>query len=133
MEGLFEALNGPVGGGDFSAESTLLVLLLAFVLGQVIAWTYAWTHSGLSYSRSFTQSLVLMTLVADSVQTNVVETDTGRVQEVRTGVVVQSVSVTVVDVKTGRLLLAGMASFKDGVPLSKAAADVGQGLTQQLR
>ncbi len=67
MEQLFEALNGPAGGGDFSVESTLLALLLAFVLGQVIAWTYAWTHSGLSYSRSFTQSLVLMTLVVSLV------------------------------------------------------------------
>jgi uncharacterized membrane protein YhiD involved in acid resistance len=67
MQELFEALNGPGGGGDFSAESTLLALLLAFVLGQVIAWTYAWTHSGLSYSRSFTQSLVLMTLVVSLV------------------------------------------------------------------
>jgi len=63
MDRLFDALNAPVGAGDFSLESTLLALLLAFVLGQVIAWTYAWTHSGLSYSRSFTQSLVLMTLV----------------------------------------------------------------------
>ncbi len=67
MDGLFEALSGPAGGGDFSLESTLLALLLAFVLGQVIAWTYAWTHSGLSYSRSFTQSLVLMTLVVSLV------------------------------------------------------------------
>ena len=67
MEALFEALNGPLGGGDFSVQSTLLALLLAFVLGQVIAWTYAWTHSGLSYSRSFTQSLVLMTLVVSLV------------------------------------------------------------------
>ncbi|MCP3981533.1 MAG: DUF4956 domain-containing protein [bacterium] len=48
---------------DFSFEATIISLLLAFVLGQVIAWTYARTHSGLSYSRSFTQSLVLMTMV----------------------------------------------------------------------
>ena len=67
MQELFEALNGPGGGGDFSAESTLLALLLAFVLGQVIAWVYAWSHSGLFYSRSFTQSLVLMTLVVSMV------------------------------------------------------------------
>jgi len=67
METLFETLNGPARGGDFSVQSTLLALLLAFVLGQVIAWTYAWTHSGLSYSRGFTQSLVLMTLVVSLV------------------------------------------------------------------
>jgi hypothetical protein len=67
VEQLFDALNGSVGAGDFSIESTMLALLLAFVLGQIIAWTYAWTHSGLSYSRSFTQSLVLMTLVVSLV------------------------------------------------------------------
>jgi len=46
---------------DASLETTLLVLLLAFVLGQLVAWTYMWTHTGLSYSRTFTQAMVLMT------------------------------------------------------------------------
>lgn len=41
----------------------LLSLLLAFVLGQLIAWVYRRTHSGLSYSRSFTESMVLITMV----------------------------------------------------------------------
>jgi hypothetical protein len=36
---------------------------MAFVLGQGIAWMYIWTHSGLSYSRSFTQALVLIAMV----------------------------------------------------------------------
>lgn len=40
-----------------------LSLLLAFVLGQLIAWVYQKTHAGLSYSRSFTQSLVLINMV----------------------------------------------------------------------
>ena len=53
--------------GDYSVESIVLSLLLAFVLGQFIAWIYARTHTGLSYSRSFTQSLVLMTLVVSLV------------------------------------------------------------------
>jgi uncharacterized membrane protein YhiD involved in acid resistance len=52
---------------DYSIESVVLSLLLAFVLGQFIAWVYARSHSGLSYSRSFTQSLVLMTLVVSLV------------------------------------------------------------------
>jgi uncharacterized membrane protein YhiD involved in acid resistance len=49
--------------GVFSPESVLLSLLLAFVLGQVIAWLYYFTHSGLSYSKSFVQSLILITIV----------------------------------------------------------------------
>jgi uncharacterized membrane protein YhiD involved in acid resistance len=52
---------------DYSVEAILLSLLLSFVLGQLIAWVYAWSHSGLSYSRSFTQSLVLMCLVTSLV------------------------------------------------------------------
>ena len=44
-------------------ENTVLCLLLSFVLGQAIAWTYMYTHAGLSYSRMFTQSLVLLTMI----------------------------------------------------------------------
>jgi hypothetical protein len=51
------------GGLAPSIELMLLSLLLAFVLGQLLAWAYCWTHKGLSYSRSFTQSLILMTMV----------------------------------------------------------------------
>ena len=47
----------------YDVRSTAISLLLAFALGQLIAWAYAWTHVGVSYSRSFTQSLVLMTMV----------------------------------------------------------------------
>jgi len=47
----------------------LLALLLAFVLGQVIAWVYYVTHSGLSYSRSYVQSLILITVVIALVMT----------------------------------------------------------------
>lgn len=49
---------------DLSLEATLLSLALAFVLGQLVAWVYMRTHSGLSYSRNFTQSLVLLTMIA---------------------------------------------------------------------
>lgn len=48
---------------DDSLETLILSLIIAFVLAQAIAWTYIWTHSGLSYSRTFTQSLVLMAVV----------------------------------------------------------------------
>ena len=52
----------PLSGGWFTPENVLLSLLLAFVLGQVIAWVYYFTHSGLSYSRTYVQSLVLVTV-----------------------------------------------------------------------
>ena len=52
---------------DTSFASIVLALLLAFVLGQLIGWVYAWSHSGLSYSKTFTQALVLMTVVVSMV------------------------------------------------------------------
>jgi hypothetical protein len=57
---LFEQTSA---GGMFTPQAVLLSLLLAFVLGQVIAWVYYFTHSGLSYSRSYVQSLILITVV----------------------------------------------------------------------
>jgi len=55
--------EAPLTGGSFGPQAILLSLLLAFVLGQVIAWVYYITHSGLSYSRSYVQSLILITVV----------------------------------------------------------------------
>ena len=43
-----------------SPEQVLFLLLLAFVIGQMIGWTYMWTHRVLSYSQTFTASLVVM-------------------------------------------------------------------------
>jgi len=54
-------------GGPFTPQTVILSLLLAFVLGQVIAWVYYITHSGLSYSRSYVQSLVLITVAVSMV------------------------------------------------------------------
>ncbi len=58
--------------GDFAASPLnlpilLLGLLLAFVCGQVVAWVYMGTHSGLSYSRSFTNSLVVLPILVSLV------------------------------------------------------------------
>ncbi len=65
---IWEILEGsPLSGGRFTPENVLLSLLLAFVLGQVIAWVYYFTHSGLSYSRTYVQSLVLVTIVVSMV------------------------------------------------------------------
>ena len=64
MNQIWEILDGvPSAGGIFTPQNVLLSLLLAFVLGQVLAWVYYFTHSGLSYSRTFVQSLVLITVV----------------------------------------------------------------------
>jgi len=64
MDRIWQILEGgsPTGTA-FTPESVLLSLLLAFVLGQALAWIYYFTHSGLSYSRSFVQSLILITVV----------------------------------------------------------------------
>jgi len=56
-------------GSNITPEGILLSLLLAFVLGQVLAWVYYFTHSGLSYSRTFVQSLILITVVVSMVMT----------------------------------------------------------------
>jgi uncharacterized membrane protein YhiD involved in acid resistance len=53
--------------GNFSPEGVILSLLLAFILGQIFAWVYYATHSGLSYSRTFVQSLILLTIVVSLV------------------------------------------------------------------
>ncbi|MDA1264807.1 MAG: DUF4956 domain-containing protein [Planctomycetota bacterium] len=56
---------GPTGQvGPPTLEGMFISLLLAFAIGQVIAIVYARTHHGLSYSRSFTQSLVLLVIIA---------------------------------------------------------------------
>jgi uncharacterized membrane protein YhiD involved in acid resistance len=64
MNQIWEILDG-AGSSDgvFTPENVLLSLLLAFVLGQVLAWVYYFTHKGLSYSITFVQSLVLITIV----------------------------------------------------------------------
>jgi uncharacterized membrane protein YhiD involved in acid resistance len=61
---IWKILEGtPLSGGWFTPENVILSLLLAFVLGQVIAWVYYFTHSGLSYSKTYVQSLILVTVV----------------------------------------------------------------------
>ncbi len=64
MDQIWQTLEGLSPAGTlFSPESILLSLLLAFALGQILAWVYCATHSGMSYSRSFVQSLILITVV----------------------------------------------------------------------
>ncbi len=43
-----------------SPENAVFVLMTAFAIGQIVAWTYMRTHRLLSYSQTFTASLVVM-------------------------------------------------------------------------
>lgn len=56
-------LHGDYGASPLNIPILLLGLLLAFVCGQFLAWIYMVTHSGLSYSRSFTNSLVVLPIL----------------------------------------------------------------------
>jgi len=64
MDQFWEILDGASPTrGMFAPSDVVLSLLLAFVLGQVLAWVYYFTHSGLSYSKTFVQSVVLITVL----------------------------------------------------------------------
>jgi hypothetical protein len=63
--GILEDILRPVDmAGHTWGTDLLLVLLVAYIVGQLNAWCYRWTHAGLSYSRSFTHALVLISIVA---------------------------------------------------------------------
>ncbi|MCH7700518.1 MAG: DUF4956 domain-containing protein [Planctomycetes bacterium] len=49
---------------DRPTERLILSLLIAFIIGQLNAWCYKWTYRGVSYSRTFTHALILITIVA---------------------------------------------------------------------
>jgi hypothetical protein len=70
MNQIWEILDGAGGTGvTFTPENIILSLLMAFVLGQVMAWVYYFTHSGLSYSKTYVQSLVLVTIIVAMIMT----------------------------------------------------------------
>jgi len=72
MDRIWQFLDGVgTSSGVFTPQSVLLSLCLAFVLGQVLAWVYYYTHSGLSYSKSFVQSLILITVVVAMVMSTI--------------------------------------------------------------
>jgi hypothetical protein len=56
-----------LGIGAVNTETVLMVLLLSFCLGHIVAWVYMWTHSGLSYSQTFTASLVVVSVLVSMV------------------------------------------------------------------
>lgn len=46
----------------FTLTDVMLVLGLSFVLSLAMAWVYRYTHRGTSYSQSFAQTLVIMSM-----------------------------------------------------------------------
>jgi len=56
-------LSSDFGARALGSESVLFLMLLAFVIGHLIGFVYLWTHQGLSYSRTFTASLVVLPLI----------------------------------------------------------------------
>jgi len=72
MDRLLDIINAnSYAGAMFDFRAALLSLLLAFVLGQALAWVYYFTHSGLSYSKSFVQSLIIITVVVAMVMSTI--------------------------------------------------------------
>lgn len=59
-----DLLLGEGGGGAPGPRELLAAALIAAFIGQAVAWVYRRTHHGLSYSRGFTQALVLLTMAA---------------------------------------------------------------------
>ena len=58
-----DLINLDSATGLASPETVLLVLVLAFCIGHLIGWVYMWTHTGLSYSQSFTASLLILPVI----------------------------------------------------------------------
>ncbi len=56
-------INTLTPGGQLTFIDGAVAFLLAFLLGHVFAAVYIFTHTGLSYSKSFVQSLLLITII----------------------------------------------------------------------
>lgn len=53
--------------GNFAVGDIFLTLVSSFALGMLIAYTYRATHKGVSYSQSFVQTLVILSMVVSVV------------------------------------------------------------------
>jgi hypothetical protein len=62
MQPLLDSLLSLPIGGALTASELLLRLLVAGLAGQLIGWLYARSHDALSYSQSYVQALVLLTM-----------------------------------------------------------------------
>lgn len=64
-EYLFEMLEG--GGGDLTAETVVVRLLMAVVIAAFIFLSYRLSHSGSIYSQKFNVSLAVLTIITATV------------------------------------------------------------------
>ena len=53
--------------GNFAVGDIFLTLVTSFALGMLIAYTYRATHKGISYSQSFVQTLVILSMIVSVV------------------------------------------------------------------
>lgn len=62
MDGLFSNFDHVIASASWVGPAK--ALLAAFVFGQMLAWSYEVTYRGLSYSRGFSQAVVLACMAA---------------------------------------------------------------------
>ena len=48
---------------NYSYQEMIINILLAIVLGYILSWFYKYTHKGLSYSQSFTHTILFVTVI----------------------------------------------------------------------
>lgn len=63
LQSIEHLLSSTLRGGAFSPIEILFNMLLATALGLLLASVYRYTHKGLSYSQSFTLTIVLVTTI----------------------------------------------------------------------
>jgi hypothetical protein len=64
MDALLSQLGLTAIHGQPDFLSVAIGIVASFVVGQAVGWTYEATHRGLSYSRGFTQTLILSSVAA---------------------------------------------------------------------
>lgn len=63
-----DSLLDPTGGAlSYSYQEMLINMVLAFALGLLISAVYRLTHKGLSYSQSFTQTILFVSVIVSLV------------------------------------------------------------------
>jgi uncharacterized membrane protein YhiD involved in acid resistance len=66
-ESLDYLINSLNTSSALTVNAVLLAMLMAFVLGTALSVTYVRTHTGLSFSRTFSQSLVVLCMIVSLV------------------------------------------------------------------